>query len=265
MRSSRRKKQARARIDGRHAQEARRRDEAEADELFARASDAALEPASLAVLIMGGLADSTATGLIAHMRQQEGTEPDALAETARLLIAAGADAGSADSLPPGVLAFAVVAAHVNGDEEEESRHMAALTGLARNADEWLLKLAQDVVIWTHPDVAAEMAARYLLAYPRDQEAHFFLWKATGSAEELALRETFGPRGPAGLVDPGDKSDPQYADRLLGNMRRVWDADPQAKARFQNRNELETEIMRRRMMPPLQVKRLRLTEPAETDT
>jgi len=55
--SSRRRKLDRARIESRHAGEARRRDRAEAErqagELFERATDMALAPAEPAALIMG--------------------------------------------------------------------------------------------------------------------------------------------------------------------------------------------------------------------
>lgn len=84
--SSRRKKQDRARTESRHAAQARRqagqarqRDRAEAnrhaDGLFDRATDMALAPAALAALIMDELADSTGTGLIAHTRLQKGAGP----------------------------------------------------------------------------------------------------------------------------------------------------------------------------------------------
>src|SRR5215472_17228722 len=153
--SSRRRKLDRARIESRHAGEARRRDRAEAErqagELFERATDMALAPAEPAALIMGELADSTRTGLIAHTRLQQGAEPATLAETARLLLAACPDTGpagspSSGSLPPGVLAFVAVAAHANGDEEEEARYTEAVLDLARTAgDEGLLKAAGDVL------------------------------------------------------------------------------------------------------------------------
>jgi hypothetical protein len=85
---------------------------------------------------MDELADSTGTGLIARTRLQKGAEPATLAETARLLVAACPGAGRAGgpapgSLPPGVLAFAAVAAHASGDEAEEARHTQALLDLAR--------------------------------------------------------------------------------------------------------------------------------------
>jgi hypothetical protein len=269
--SSRRRKQDRARIEGRHAQEARRRDEAEAkrraDELFERAADTALAPAALAALIMGELAGSTGTGLLAHTRLRQGAQPATLAETARLLLGACPDPGHADGIPPGVLAFVAVAAHANGDEEEEGRCTEALLDLARAAgDEGLLKVAADVVTWTHPDKATEIIERYLLDHPRDHEAYYMIWtQATGRTEELAIRERFGSSGPVGLVDPGDPSDPRYGERLVGNMRRAWEADPQARDRFQARAKFQSEILRRQIMPPWQAERLRRAERAEADT
>jgi hypothetical protein len=72
--SSRRKKQDRAKVETRHADEARQRDRAEAlrqaDGLLDRAIDPALSPAALAALIIDGLADWTGTGFIAYTRLQ---------------------------------------------------------------------------------------------------------------------------------------------------------------------------------------------------
>jgi hypothetical protein len=275
--SSRRRKQDRVRIESRHAEEARRRDRAEAkrqaDELFERATDTALAPAELAALIMGELADSTGTGLIAHMRLQQGAEPVTLAETARLLLAACPGAGRADtpspgSLPPGVLAFAVVAAHANSDEEEEARHTETLLDLARAAgDEGLLKVAGDVLTWTRPDEAAEMTGRYLLDHPRDQQAYTIWWQVYGRADPelgLELRERSGLDNLDALVGLGDPSDPGFDQRLgerLGErVRRAWqEAGPRAKARYQAHTQMATEIMRRRDMPPWEAERLRRAE------
>jgi hypothetical protein len=260
--SSRRRKQDRARTESRHAEEARRRARRQADELFERATDTALPPAELAVLIMGELADSTGTVRIAQTRLEKGARPATLAETARLLLAACTGAGlagspSPGSIPPGVLAFVAVAAHANGDEEEEARCTQALLDLARAVgDEELLKVAGDVLSWTDPRQAADMLSRYLLRHPHDLEA-FTIWgQAEGRAEESAVREELGAANLGALIaDPGDPSDPGYALRLIENGRRVWEADPRAKARFQARTAFSAEIMRRRGMPLWEAERL----------
>lgn len=79
-----------------------------------------------------------------------------LAETARLMLAA-----RPASPPPGVLAFAAVAAHCAGDEAEARRHADALLGITRAAgDGAVFELAREVLTWTHPQEAMEIAERY---------------------------------------------------------------------------------------------------------
>jgi hypothetical protein len=258
--SSRRKKQDRATIAGRHAVQARRqaeqvrqRDRAEAkrhaDGLFDRATDMALGPAALAALIMGELADSTGTGLIAHTRLQKGAEPATVAEAAQLLIAACPGAGRTDSpppgsLPPGVLAFAAVAAHANGDEEEEARHTQALLDLARAFDdEAPLQVAGDVLFFTHPVEAAEMVRRYLLDHPVSRElftifAQPFAKAGLTEAGWTGLDEFDGAEG------LGDPSDPGFAKRLSERALQAWEPDPQVQAWYQGRGGIAIEFWRR---------------------
>jgi hypothetical protein len=251
--SSRRRKQDRARVEGKHAEQDRRQAKRRDAELFERATDMALEPAALAALIMGELADSTGTGLIAHTRLQQGAGPAAVAETARLLRAAYPDATPVGSLPPGVLAFIAVAAHASDDEPAEARYTAALVDLCGVAgDEGPLKVAKDVVIWTHPDRAAAMVEPYLLDHPHDYGSYLFWNQAGDQAEELALSERFGPNGPAGTD----------ARRMERNPFGVLAADPGFRARAQHRSEFGSEIRRRSMMPPWQAERLRRAERAE---
>lgn len=213
---------------------------------------------------MNDLAESTDTGLIAHTRLQKGAEPATLAEAARLLLTACSGAGLTSSpslggLPPGVLAFVAVAAHANGDEEEEARHTQALLDLARVAGEGQVKAAGNVLTWTHPNKAAEMARSYLLGHPRDHEAYMIWMQAWSRAEALAARERLGPDEPDALASLGDPSDPGFAEALSERALRAFKADPQAKAMHQAHTEIATEIMRRQMMPPWQVERLRRAE------
>jgi hypothetical protein len=258
--SSRRKKQDRATRESRHAAQARRqaeqarqRDRADArrhaDGLFDRATDTALAPAALAALIMGELADSTGTGLIAHTRLQNGAEPATLAEAARLLIAAWPGAGRADSpapasLPPGVLAFAAVAAHASGDEAEEARHTQALLDLARAFDdEAPLQVASDVLLCTHPVEAAEMVRRYLLDHPVSRKL-FTLFAQPSVRAELAGAGWTGLDEFDGADDLGDPSDPGFATRLSERALQAWEPDPQVQAWYQGRGGIAIAFWRR---------------------
>jgi hypothetical protein len=260
--SNRRKKQDRAGIESRHsaesrrqAEEAQRLDRADAkrhaDGLFDRATDMALASAELAALIMSDLADSTGAGLIAHTRLQKGAEPATLAEAARLLIAACPGTGRADgpspgSLPPGVLAFAAVAAHASGDEAEEARHTQALLDLARAFDdEATLQVAGDVVFCTHPVEAAEMVRRYVLDNPVSR-GFFTLFAQPSARAELT------EAGWAGLdefdwVDGlGDPSDPGFAKRLAERALQAWEPDPQVQVWYQGRAGIAIEFRRRQV-------------------
>jgi len=249
--SSTRKKQDRA----------RRRDRADAkrhhDELFGRATDPALAPAALAALIMGELADSTGAGLIAHTRLQNGAEPVALAEAARLLVASCAGEGRAGgpspgSLPPGVLAFAAVAAHASGDEQEEARYTQALLDLARAAaDDGPLQVAAGVLIWTHPVEAAELVRRYLVDHPLSWElavivAHPSVRAALTEAGWSGLDRWDGLDG---LDVLGDPSDPGFARRLCELVPPTWEADPDVQIWYQSRAPIAFEFRRCQTMAP----------------
>ena len=174
-----RKRHDRARAQALRAEDARSRADAEArrhfDAVFERAIDPALPPAGLAALILDELPDSIAAARIARTRAQRAEESatpaqwphsDAtfapLAETARLMLAA-----RPASPPPGVLAFAAVAAHFAEDEAEARRHADALLDITRAAgDDAVLELAEEVLSWTHPQEAVEIAERYAAQHHR---------------------------------------------------------------------------------------------------
>jgi hypothetical protein len=249
--SSRRKKQDRARVETRHADEARQRDRAEAlrqaDGLLDRAIDPALPTAALAALIMDGLADWTGTGFIAYARLQRGAPPASLAETSRLLLAACSGDGRPDSswlaiLPPGVLAFAAVAAHANGEEEEEGSYMEALLEPARAAGvERPLGGVEDVLGWTRPAKAAEMTRRYLLDHPQAYAA------ATRAAQLAAKPGPLASPDVAAFTQLGDPSSPRFARRLADRIFQRSEDDPSVLARYQA--EAKAEFLARRGVPP----------------
>jgi len=234
----------------------RRRDRAEAkrhhDGLFDRATDPALPPALLAALIMGELADSTGAGLIAYTRLQRGAEPVTLAEAARLLVASFPDKGRAEgpspgSLSPGVLAFAAVAAHANGDEPEEASYTQALLDLGRAAsDEGPLQVARDVLCCTHPIEAAEMIRRYLLDHPWPRELFMFFAQPSTRAV-LTEADWTGLDGFEGLDGLGDPSDPGFAQRCAELALQRWEIDPDVQVWYQSRALIAIEFRRRQGM------------------
>jgi hypothetical protein len=140
-----------------------------------RAMDPALPPAGLATLILDEIPDSIRAARIARMRAERAVGSAApvqlapgdaafapLAEAARLMLAA-----CPASPPPGVLAFAAFAAHLAGDKAEARRHADALLDITRAAgDNTVFELAKEVLTWTHPQKAVEIAERYMAGHHR---------------------------------------------------------------------------------------------------
>jgi hypothetical protein len=262
--SSRRKKQDRARVETRHADEARLRNRAEArrqaDGLLDRAIDLALPPAALTALIVDGLTDWTGSGFIAYARLQRGAPPATLAETSRLLLAACSGDGRPDSsgpatLPPGVLAFAAVAAHANGEEEEERGYIETLLESAgAGARRPPLEGAWDVLGWTHPAEAAEMARRYLLDHPPAYALAKALAKLDAKRGALA-----SPKSPdvAELIRLGDPSSPRFARRLTDHLSQQSEDDPSILARY--REDAKAEFLTRRGVRPWAARAMFLAE------
>ena len=177
-----RKRHDRARGQALRAEDVRRRAETKArrhfDAVFGHAIDPAMQPAGLAALILDELPDSIAAARIARTRAQRAEESAApaqwlqsdvtfapLAEAARLMLAA-----RPASPPPGGLAFAAVAAHFAGDEAEARRHADALLDVTRaGGDDAVLELTREVLTWTHPQEAVEIAERYAAGHHRKRE------------------------------------------------------------------------------------------------
>jgi hypothetical protein len=90
-----------------------------------------------------------------------------MAEAGRHLLAA-----YPEEPPVGALAFAVVAAHADGQEEDEHRLAAQLleTGRAMGEGAWLDVLDYVIAPW-HPDETAELLEPYLVEHPEDRRAH----------------------------------------------------------------------------------------------
>jgi hypothetical protein len=226
------KRHDRARAQALRAEDVRSRADARArrhfDAVFERAIDPDLPPAGLAALIMDELPDSVAAARIARTRAQRAEESatpaqwlhsDAtfapLAETARVMLAA-----RPASPPPGVLAFAAVAAHFAEDEAEARRHADALLDTTRAAgDDAVLELAEEVLSWTHPQQAVEIAERYAAQHHRKRNRARLVQdvasiQARGQAVKREVEAVFA----------AEKDGGRAAAEMLGAMRqRVLEA------------------------------------------
>jgi len=227
-----RKRHDRARAQALRAEDARVRADARArrnfDAVFERAIDPALSPAGLAALILDELPDSIAAARIARARAQraEDSAPLAqwlqsyitfapLAEAARLMLTA-----RPVSPPPGVLAFAAVAAHFAEDEAGARRYADALLDMTRAArDDAILELAGEVLAWTHPQEAMEIAGRYTVGYHRQGErARMVHHVARGEAGRQAAKREIE------AVLAAEKDGGRAAREMLGAAcRRVLEA------------------------------------------
>jgi len=165
--------------------------------------DPKLSPAEVAERVAAEFADHAATGTIARMRLEAGIPAGEVAEASRLLLA-----GATGPPALGVLSFAAVVAHAEGDEQAEhgyTAQMLARTKAAGDAKGWL-----DVVRFIsgtgHPGEAIELAEPYLRDHLEDQDAAFvyavMLQEAAGLAEpgerERAALERFADR--SGLAE-----------------------------------------------------------------
>jgi hypothetical protein len=177
--SSKRRKQDQAKAVHKRAEQARRKVNSEqvkqARQTLQRLFDPQTPPGEVAPLIMQIVADQIhLAAQVASKRLEAGAEPQDMAETSRLVLA------SCPPEPPvGVLAFAAIAAHADGQEEEARRHTARLLDAARtNGDDsdgdrdgrWLDVLEYVIAPW-HPDEAAKYIEPYLAEHPADFRPH----------------------------------------------------------------------------------------------
>lgn len=170
--SNKRRKQDQAKAAHKRAEQARRKERHELTRQAALAMQQVLDPqtppAEVAALITHALPD--VVYLAAHVAQrriEKGAEPQDMAEAGRLLLAA-----YPEQPPAGALAFAVCAAHADGQEEDEHRLAAQLLDAARAADDdtWLDVIDYVIATW-HPDEAAELLEPYLVDHPAHHRAH----------------------------------------------------------------------------------------------
>ena len=250
-----RKRQDRARAQVLRAEDVRRRADAEArrrfEAAFERAIDPALTPAGLAALILDELPDSVAAARIARRLGERAEESASgaqfldievmlapLRETARLMLAA-----APASPPPGVLAFAAIVAHLVGDEAEARRHADALLDVSRAAgDDAVLELAEEVLTWTHPQEAMEIAERYAAGHHgKRQRAEVVRDLAGGEAQgQRAKREIQA-------VLAAEKDGGRAAMEVFGAMRqRVLEAPSVSREDMRK----DQAALARKVSPPL---------------
>jgi hypothetical protein len=170
--SSKRRKQDQAKAAHKRAEQARRkaRDELVQQLTLAmqRLLDPQTPPAEVADLVMLSVADDAyLAARVVQRRIDAGVEPHDIAEAGRHLLAA-----YTEEPPAGALAFAAVAAHADGQEEEEHRLTAQLLDAGRAGDvtAWLDVLDYVTVPW-HPDETTELLEPYLVEHPEDFRGH----------------------------------------------------------------------------------------------
>jgi hypothetical protein len=200
--SSRRKKQDRAKTEARHAEQSRLRAKADRGrqvvEHYSRLLDPETRPAEAAGLLAADMPDTLAAGAMVHMRLNLGVSAEEIGETARLLLAAAPE-------PPGigVLTVAAWAAHLAGDEDGEHRYARELLDRADTSGDtgMRLEVIRGVSVRGHPGEACELIEPFLREHPDDERAAEVYADALGRAH--------------GEAEPGDRERAalaRYADR-----------------------------------------------------
>ena len=184
--SSKRRKQDQAKAVHKRAEQARRkaRDELVQQLTLAmqRLLDPQTPPAEVADLVMLSVADDVALAArVVQRRIEAGVEPHDIAEAGRHLLAA-----YTEEPPAGALAFAAVAAHFDGQEEEEHRLTAQLLDSSRAAevDAWLVVLDY-VIAPRHPGQTTELLQPYLVEHPEDFRGHRVYARAIRAVYQMA--------------------------------------------------------------------------------
>jgi hypothetical protein len=201
--SSRRKRQDRAKSGAKRAEQARRRAKAvrqqQAAEHYRRLIDPQASPADVAEILAAELPDSLVAAAMMQIRQIAGVPDEEIAQTARLMLASAAG-------PPriGTLAVAAWAAHVSADEEAERGYASELLSRADAADDPDLRL--EVIRAAsdrgHPGEACELIEPYLAEHPDDELAGGIYAEALAKAHAQAEP---GERERAALARYGDRS------------------------------------------------------------
>ncbi len=200
--SSKRRKQDQAKAAHKRAEQARHKARNELVQQLTVAMQRLLDPqtppAGVADLVMLSVADDPyLAARVVQRRVDAGVEPHDIAEAGRLLLAA-----YAEEPPAGALAFAAVAAHVGGQEEEEHRLTAQLLDIGRAADAeaWLVVLDY-VVAPRHPDRTTELLEPYLVEHPEDYRAHRVYARAISAVYQMDESKRASSAPLARFADP----------------------------------------------------------------
>jgi hypothetical protein len=200
--SSRRKKQDRAKAEARRAEQSRLRAKAEHGrqlvEHYSRLLDPRTGPADVAELLAADMPDTLTAGAVVKMRLSFGVPAGDIGETARLLLAAAPEPRGI-----GVLTVAAWAAHLAGDEDGEHRYARELLDRADAGGDagMRLEVIRGISVRGHPGEACELIEPYLREHPDDGLA------AEAHAGALALAH--------GQAEPGERDRAalaRYADR-----------------------------------------------------
>ena len=222
--SSRRKKQDRAKALAKRAEQERRRAKAERQRQIAEyqelLTDPVTRPADVARVLAAEFPDQVLAADMMAIRGTLGVPAEDIAETARLLLE-----GAAPERPGlGALAVAALAAHLEGDEDAE--HEYAREMLARADDDGdpgaRLSVMRSATVRDHPGETCELIEPYLREYPDDESAAHFYARALEAAFAQAAP---GELETAALARYGDGSAADALDRAVREFaeRTPWGA------------------------------------------
>jgi hypothetical protein len=237
--SSRRKRQDRAKAEARRAEQSRLRARTERQQLLAerysRLLDPRTSPAEVAGLLAAELPDSIVAGAMVQTRMSLGASAEEAAEIARLMLASAPE-------PPGAgtLAVAAWAAHRDGDEDAEHRYARELFDRA-DADGdagQRLEVIRSVSVRGHPGEACDLIEPYLREHPGDElAAEIYAETVAGAYREAEP----GERERAALARYADRSGIDGLRAAIGSFldRTDWGENVRRRAAA-DRAELEQE-------------------------
>lgn len=194
--SSRRKKQDRAKAQAKRAEELRLRARTErarqASEQITRLFDPATPPAVVAEIVAAAFPDTLSAGGMLQVRLNSGVPAEDVAETARLMLARNGtehqdDTETGKETPTGTIAVAALAAHLAGDEDAEHEHVRELLGradaeMAATGDAMMrLEVIDSLAQREHGGEACELIEPYLREHPSDDFAYVTYAKALAQA------------------------------------------------------------------------------------
>lgn len=223
-RSSRRKKQDRAKASAKRAEHERKRAKAErerrAAECLELLSDPDASPVDVAEVIADAFQDEVAAADMLSVRVLMGTPAEDIIETARLLLAQAAP----DQPGLGMLAVAALAAHLAGDDDAEHGYAREMLARVEGSDDPRSRLSviRSAAGRGHPGETCESLAPYLREHPDDEMAgHIY----AGALEGAFAQAAPGEPETSALARYNDRSDAEALDRAIGEFtkRTQWGA------------------------------------------